>query len=153
MYIITLNPTEHRTGKFPNKTYMRIVSFFLFKNPFYFFFRVRVLRSIPLTLHGRHGVSNHRHLDCLFNSFFMHTKSNIRLTGPLRGECRGDQCIPLTRPAICGKRFHDMTSQCLGERWSFEEVPQYNMMDTHKNIAANAMRTTIYITWFTFASK
>ena len=44
---------------------------------------------ITVTSHKRHGVSNRRHIDCVFNSFFSQTtttSSYRRITGPLSGK-------------------------------------------------------------------
>ena len=51
-------------------------------------------------LQWRHGVSNHRQFDILFNSFLILTsrekKLKLNITGPLRGESIGDSWIPHT---------------------------------------------------------
>ena len=57
---------------------------------------LRTLRSrdvITMILHGRHHVSNHRQLDCFFNSLLRPTSMatwTLRITGLLRGKSTDD---------------------------------------------------------------
>ena len=58
---------------------------------------------------GHHCVSNHRQLECLFNSVFR-LSLNIRITGPfIRGIRRWSVDSPHKGPVKCRKRFHDIT--------------------------------------------
>ena len=54
------------------------------------------MRSIIVTPHERYGVSNHRQLDCLFNSLPMLTKqiSKLNITASLLRESTGDGGFP-----------------------------------------------------------
>ena len=55
-------------------------------------------KSLQWRHNERDGVSNHRHLDCLFNCVFRRRSkktSKLRVTGPLWGEFTGDWWIPV----------------------------------------------------------
>ena len=53
---------------------------------------------IAMASHEYHGVSNHRQLDCLFNSRRIRRKtSKLRITELLWGESTGHQCFPQQR--------------------------------------------------------
>ena len=72
-------------------------------------------RTITVTPHERHGVSNYQQRECCFNSLSRITPrkiSQVRITGPLCRESTGNGWIPLTKGQIFGKRFHVMTSVC-----------------------------------------
>ena len=63
---------------------------------------------------GRHGVSNHRQLDCVFNSLFnLTTKeaSTVRISG-LMGEIHPRPVHSLPKVQQWGKRVYVMTTLC-----------------------------------------
>ena len=80
---------------------------------------------IIMTAYECHGISNHRHLDCLFDSWFALTsketsqllvganiKGNINFHSScsLLGESTSDQGIPITKGQYCRDHFHVTTS-------------------------------------------
>ena len=74
---------------------------------------VSVCIHITVKSHKRHGISNHRQIDYLFNSFLGLTSAKtpkLGNIGPLRGESAGDWWIFLAKGQLCGKCFHVMAS-------------------------------------------
>ena len=61
-----------------------------------------------------HGISNHRHIDCLFNSLFRLTTKDISkfwIAGPLRVNPPVTDGFPTQNGQWCGKRYHAMFSK------------------------------------------
>ena len=61
-----------------------------------------------------HGISNHRHIDCLFNSLFRLTTKDISkfwIARPLRVNPPVTEGSPTQNGQWCGKRFHAMFSK------------------------------------------
>ena len=72
-------------------------------------------RFIAMTSHDCHGVSNHRQLDCLFDSSFQVATNNASMLcifGPLLREFTCDWWIPYRMRQWCEMCFYGMTSLC-----------------------------------------
>ena len=69
---------------------------------------------ITVTSHDRHGASNHRPLDGLFNNLFQASiklkASKLRSNSPLSWESADDRWIPLRKGQHYRMRVHAMTS-------------------------------------------
>ena len=58
---------------------------------------MRVSRIITMTTHERHGVSNHRQLDCLFSHLFSLTTKELP-SSALLDPCEGNHRLPMDFP-------------------------------------------------------
>ena len=69
--------------------------------------------TINMLSHKLQGISNHRQIICLFNTFFMVNKGNIKAQhywSSVKGIHRSAWFSPCTQYQSFGERFHDMTS-------------------------------------------
>ena len=75
-----------------------------------YFVNINKVESVEITLmlHKVHGISNHMHIDCLFDSLLMlrtKTTEMFIITGIWWGESTDDRWIPLTNGQWQSKRF------------------------------------------------
>ena len=73
-----------------------------------------------MTLHQHHGVSNHRHFDCLFNSFRLTTQTKIKalLSWPFPGDPPGTGGSPHREPVMrISLQYHDVFMVFFNNTW------------------------------------